>query len=165
MAWIAAVCGFLVELIVTSVTNLASTPVTAWAVLAVPALLTALVAYEWWNARRYGLVLRRVHLTGVGLGLVLWFMYPTSPSGSFNASSAGLCEYAGQIGQPGCMHRADVARLHSDVVWWSTGALILVFALLARRSRTAAWSSPVVALGGAVLALHLLEVLVRSYTA
>jgi hypothetical protein len=60
--------------------------------------------------------------------------------------------------------RAEAARLHSDIVWWSTGTLIAIFGLFARRSRTAAWAAPAVAIAGSALALYFLEVFVRAAT-
>ncbi len=165
MAWIAAMGGFLYELIGSTVTTLRSTPVMLGVLAVPPVLIVVLAAYEWWSARRYGFVLNRLHLIGVGLGLLLWLLYPKSPGEAFNPSSDLLCQYAGQIGVPECLRRADIARAHSNVVWWSTGALILVLALFARRSRTAAWSAAVIALGGSAVALNILEALIRSYHA
>ncbi len=42
-------------------------------------------------------------------------------------------------------------------VWWLTGLLILIMALLARRSRIAAWAAIPAALAGCLLATHFLK--------
>lgn len=165
MAWAAAMGGFIYEIVGSAVTDRAGTPVMFGVLIVPPVLLIGLSAYEWWTARRYGRVLSRLHLIGVGLGSLLWLLYPKTPDGSFGPSAASLCAYAGQAGIPECLRRADIARAHNDLIWWSTGALILVWALLARRSRTAAWSSAAVALAGSALALHTLETFLRSYNA
>jgi hypothetical protein len=49
------------------------------------------------------------------------------------------------------------------VAWWSTAALILIAALLTRRSRIAAWAAIPVALAGCQLATHFLEELLIHY--
>lgn len=163
-AWVASVGLFVLALLGAAVTNLWSTAAMA-AVLAVPAVLAAAVAgYEWWTARAYGQVLEPLHLLGVGLGLLTWLIYPTAPGDlPFNPSSDHLCRSVGQAHATGCLARADAARLHSHLAWISTGVLIFLLALLTRRSRTAAWATPAVALAGAAFALHFLEAFVRSY--
>jgi uncharacterized membrane protein len=43
-----------------------------------------------------------------------------------------------------------------DITWWCTGALILIAALLARRSRIAAWAAIPIAFAGCELATYFL---------
>ncbi|WP_329249819.1 hypothetical protein OG417_03875 [Actinoallomurus sp. NBC_01490] len=129
-------------------------------------VFAAIAAYEWWVGRRLGIRLSRLHLIGVAVGLVVWLMYQTSPGSlPYDPSSAQLCAYAGQRLDHACLVRADAARLHSDIAWWSTGTLIVIFGLMARRSRTAAWATPAVAIGGSAVALYFLEVFVRHMSA
>jgi hypothetical protein len=52
-----------------------------------------------------------------------------------------------------------------DLVWWLTGGLILAAALLARRSRIAAWAAIPLAFAGCLLATHFLQLLLLYYHA
>jgi hypothetical protein len=123
---------------------------------------TAVAAYEWRVGRRLGIELSRLHLIAVAAGLVLWLMYQTAPGSlPYDPSSAQLCAYVGQRLDRACLARADAARLHSDLAWWSTGTFIVILGLMARRSRTAAWTAPAVAIAGGAVALYFLEVFVR----
>ncbi|GLY78644.1 hypothetical protein [Actinoallomurus iriomotensis] len=127
---------------------------------------TAVAAYEWWVGRRLGIELSRLHLIVVAMGLVLWLMYQTSPGSlPYDPTSAQLCAYVGQRLDRACLVKADAARLHSDIAWWSTGTLIVIFGLMARRSRTAAWATPAVAIAGSAVALYFFEVFVRDTSA
>jgi hypothetical protein len=162
-AGIVSVGGLVAVIIIAMVTHRSSPWVMA-AALAVPVLaFAAVTAYEWRTGRRLGVQLSRLHLIGVAAGLVLWLMYQTAPGSlPFDPSSAQLCDYVGRHLDRACLAKADAARLYSDIAWWSTGALILVFGLFARRSRTAAWTPPAVAIAGAALALYFLEAFVRT---
>lgn len=162
-AGIVSVGGLLAVITIGMVTHRSSPSVMA-ATLAIPILVFAAVtAYEWRTGRRLGIELTRLHLIGVVIGLVLWLMYQTAPGNlPFDPTSAQLCDYVGHRLDRACLAKADAARLHSDISWWSTGALILIFGLFARRSRTAAWATPAIALAGSVLALYFLEVFVRA---
>jgi hypothetical protein len=164
-AGIVSVGGFLAVVVIAMVTHRSSPWVMA-ASLSVPVLVfAAFVAYEWRAGRQLGIELTRLHLIAVVVGLVLWLMYQTAPGSlPFDPSSARLCDYVGLRADSACLARADAARLHSDIAWWSTGALIVVFGVFARRSRTAAWTAPAIALAGSVSALYFLEVFVRAAT-
>ena len=135
------------------------------ATLAVPPLTTAAIAvYEWSTARAYGDVLHPCHLFGIAMGLLLWLDYPGAPGNlPFDPSSSQLCAYVGRATESGCLASAGTALLYNNIAWYSTGALIIVWALFAPRSRTAAWSCAAVALAGSVFSLHFLEAFVRSY--
>ncbi|WP_460356045.1 hypothetical protein [Actinoallomurus acanthiterrae] len=123
----------------------------------------AVAAYEWRFGRRFGITLSRLHLIGVVAGLTLWLMYQTAPGSlPFDPSATQLCAYVGHPGEHACSVRADAARMRSDIAWWSTGTLIALFGLFARRSRTAAWTTPAIAIAGGALALYFLEVFVRA---
>jgi len=162
-AGIISIGGFLAVIIIAMVTH-RSSPGVMVSALAIPVLVFAAVtAYEWQADRRLGIELTRLHLIAVVVGLVLWLMYQTAPGGlPFAPTSAQLCDYVGHRADRACLVRADAARLHSDITWWSTGALIAIFGLFARRSRTAAWTAPAIAIAGSASALYFLEVFVRS---
>jgi hypothetical protein len=162
-AGIVAIGGFLAVIIIAMVTH-RSSPWVMVSALAVPVLIFAAVtAYEWRAGRQLGIELTRLHLFAVVAGLVLWLMYQTAPGSlPFDPTSAQLCDYVGHQMDRACLVKADAARLHSDIAWWSTGALIVIFGLFARRSRTAAWTAPAIAVAGSVSALYFLEVFVRS---
>jgi hypothetical protein len=155
--------GFLTVMVIVTAAHRSSLSVMGIA-LAVPLLVLAgVTAYEWQAGRRLGIELTRLHLIVVAVGLVLWLMYQTAPGDlPFDPTSAQLCHYVGNSTDRACLRQADAARLHSDIAWWSTGALIVIFGLFARRSRTAAWAAPAIAIAGSGLALYFIEVFVRS---
>lgn len=158
--------GLLAVVIVAMVTHRSGQWVMATALGALVAAFAAIAIYEWRAGRTLGIELGRLHLIGVVIGLVLWLMYQTAPGGlPFDPTSAQLCDYVEHPMNHACLVRADAARLRSDIVWWSTGALIIAFGLMTRRSRTAAWATPAVAIAGGALALYFLEVFVRVESA
>jgi hypothetical protein len=158
--------GLLAVITVAMVTHRSSPWVMTAALGGLAAGFTAVAAYEWWAGRGLGIELSRLHLIVVAVGLALWLMYPTSPGSlPYDPSSAQLCAYVGQRLDRACLVKAGAARSHSDIAWWSTGLLIVVFGLMARRSRTAAWATPAVAIAGGALALYFLEAFVRSASA
>jgi hypothetical protein len=160
-----SVGGLLAVIVIAMVTH-DSRPSVMAAALAVPMLVfVAVTVYEWRAGRRLGIELTRLHLIGVVVGLVVWLMYQTAPGSlPFDPTAGQLCDYVGHRLDHACLVRAEAARLHSDIVWWSTGTLIAIFGLFARRSRTAAWAAPAVAIAGSALALYFLEVFVRAAT-
>jgi hypothetical protein len=96
--------------------------------------------------------------------MVTWLIYQAAPGDlSFNPSASALCRYVGKANAPECLARADLARTHAHIAWWSTGVLILLLVPLARRSRTAAWGAVAIGIAGSGFALHFLEVFTRSY--
>ncbi|GAA4630127.1 hypothetical protein GCM10023196_054180 [Actinoallomurus vinaceus] len=157
-----SVGGLFAVLIIAMVTHRSSPQVMA-AGLAIPVLLFgAFTAYEWRIGRRLDIKLTRLHLIGVAAGLIVWLMYPAPGSLPFDPTSAQLCAYVGRPMVHACIVKADAARARSDIAWWSTGALIVVFGLFARRSRTAAWTAPAIAIAGSALAVYFLEVFLRA---
>jgi hypothetical protein len=56
----------------------------------------------------------------------------------------------------------DTRRRLPRMAQSSTGTLIVLFGLFARRSRTAAWTTPAIAIAGGAVALYFLEVFVRA---
>lgn len=163
-AWAVALGGFVVVLLGAMVTHLKSTPVMGLTLGVPVAAVVALSVQEFLAARRHTTRLSRMHLFGVAIGLLVWLLYPTAPGDlSFNPSPEALCRYAQRPGSPECLAHAGAARLHAHVAWFATGALILLLAPLARRSRSAAWGTAAVGFAGAAFALHFLEVFVHPY--
>jgi hypothetical protein len=161
-AGIASVGGLFAVIIVAMVTHRSSPWVMTAALGGLVVALTAVAAYEWQAGRRLGIELSRLHLIAVAAGLVLWLMYQRAPGSlPYDPTSAQLCAYVGQRLDRACLAKADTARLHSDIAWWSTGTLIAILGLMARRSRTAAWSAPAIGIAGGAVALYFLEAFVR----
>jgi hypothetical protein len=63
----------------------------------------------------------------------------------------------------GCLRRIAQAYDSHDLAWWSTAVFILIAALLARRSRIAAWATIPLALAGCQLATWFLNRVVLYY--
>jgi hypothetical protein len=104
------------------------------------------------------------HLGGIAAAALAWLTWPTSPGmldGVKNARQACFV----LIGRttPDCLSRASHAFDGRNLVWWLTGALIVMMALLFRRARMAAWAAIPVALAGCLLATHFLELLLLHY--
>jgi hypothetical protein len=119
----------------------------SWAIAAAPA--------SWW------------HLGGIAAALLIWLVYPTVPpgvlEGAGNARQA--CSVMQQPVTSDCLRRAAQAMDNHNLAWALTGVVILGAALLARRSRVAAWGAMPAALAGCLLARHFLELLLRFYHA
>jgi hypothetical protein len=157
--------GFFAVVIVAAVTYRSGPWVMTGALGGLVIGFTAVAAYEWWAGRRLGTELSRLQLIAVAAGLLFWQLYQTSPGDlPYDPTSAQLCAYVQRLDRP-CLIEADAARLHSDIAWWSTGILIVILGLMARRSRTAAWIAPAVAIAGGAVALHFLDVFVRPAAA
>lgn len=107
------------------------------------------------------------HLGGIAAALSIWLVYPTVPpgvlEGAGNARQA--CSVMQQPATSDCLRRAGEAMDNHNLAWWLTGVVILGAALLARRSRIAAWGAMPAALAGCLLATHFLELLLRLYHA
>lgn len=110
------------------------------------------------------------HLAGIAAGLFTWLLWPTVPgalSGTTTLTGAdsgrSFCYSLPGTAASDCLRRTAQAFDHHDLAWWFTGALILVAALLARRSRIAAWAAIPVALAGCQLATYFLNQIVLQY--
>jgi hypothetical protein len=115
---------------------------------------TAAAPASWW------------HLGGIAAALLIWLVYPTLPGvlqGAGNARQA--CAVMQQPATSDCLRRAAEAMDNHNLAWALTGVVILGAALLARRSRIAAWGAMPAALAGCLLATHFLELLLRFYHA
>jgi len=164
--WLVVIGALVAELVAGIVTNSASTAVAA-PVLAFPvAVAVAFAVVQWQQVRSSGADRASWwHLTGIAAAVFTWQVWPTSPgilSGAGSARSA--CNALGQSSPAtDCLARATHAMDAKNLVWWLTGATILILALLVRRSRIAAWAAIPAALGGCLLATHFLEQLLLHY--
>lgn len=165
--WIVVGGAVLAEIIGGAVTNRMSTPVVL-PVLAVPALVVlGFAAAQWWQVRSSGAEPANWwHFTGIAAALITWVLWPTSPGVLDGTSTAtGACAALAGNATPGCLPRAAQALDNHAIAWWGTAALIVVMALLVRRSRIAAWAAIPVAFAGCELATHFMEQLLLAYNA
>jgi hypothetical protein len=165
--WLVVFGALVAELIGGIVTNAMPTAIAA-SVLGFPAAVAAGFAVaQWLQVRSYGAEPASWwHLVGIGAAVIVWLAWPTSPGVLYGTDSARqACDIllARPTPAPECLVRATQAMDSGNLVWWLTGALILAAALLARRSRIAAWGAIPVALGGCLLATHFLELLLLHY--
>lgn len=171
-AWIVVSCAVIAELAGgAAVANQASTAI-AMLVLISPFVVVsgfavvqrlqvraaAAEAASWW------------HLGGVVAAALIWLLWPTVPGALTGTtvltgpnSGRSFC-YALQAGAAtDCLRRTAHAFDNHNLAWWVTGAVILIAAVLARRSRIAAWGAIPVALAGCQLATYFLNQVVLSY--
>jgi hypothetical protein len=144
----------------------------AIAVLITPVVVVfGFAAVQWWQVTSTGADRAPWwHLAGVAAAIITWVIWPTVPgpltpttvvTGSSNARA--FCYVLSGAAVPDCLRRTAQAYDHHNLVWWTTGALILVAALLARRSRIAAWGAIPLALAGCQLATWFLNQIVLYY--
>lgn len=140
------------------------------AVVAVPVLIfPVVVAFgfavaQWWQVRSWGAELASWwHLAGVAAAALTWLLWPMVPgalagTGSLRCTGSGqaFCYAAPDTVEVDYLRSMAQAAGYHEVAWWSTGALILIAALLARRSRIAAWAAIPAAFAGCELATHFL---------
>jgi hypothetical protein len=122
--------------------------------IAVPVLVFPVVVafgfagVQWWQVRSWGAEPASWwHLAGVAAAALTWLVWPMAP-GALAGTRAAEAEYLRSAAQALGTH---------ELVWWSTGAVILIAALLARRSRIAAWAAIPAAFAGCELAIHFLN--------
>jgi hypothetical protein len=166
--WIVVFGAVVAELIIGIVINpLPAVP--AALVLALPvAVAAAFAIVQWRQVRSSGAEPASWwHLTGVVLAVFTWVVWPTSPGVLYGAGSArGAClALISRTPTSDCLSRAAHAMDSSNLAWWLTGVLIVAAALLARRSKIAAWAAIPAALAGCLLATHYLELLLLHYHA
>lgn len=164
--WFVVVGAVLAELIGGAVTNHMTTPVVV-TVLGIPAAVAlGFAVAQWWQSRSPGVERTNWwHLGGIAAALLTWGLWPTRPGvldGTGNAAS--VCHALGAY-DPICLPSAAHAVDSHDIAWWGTAGLILLMALLVRRSRIAAWAAIPVAFAGAELATHFMEQLLLAYNA
>jgi hypothetical protein len=165
--WIVVGSALIAELVAGIVTDHMPMIIAAPALVIPMAVAAGFAIVQWWQVRSSNAAPASWwHLSGIAAALLTWIMYPTIPSVVAQAGNAGkACIFLQPNTTPACVRRATQAMDSRTLVWWLTGALILGAALLARRSRIAAWAAIPVAFGGCLLAFHFLELLVLYYHA
>lgn len=165
--WIVVFSAVLAVLAGGAITGSMSTAITV-PVLAFPVVVAfGFAAVQWWQVRSSGADRASWwHLAGVAAALFTWWVWPTVPgvlAGEDGSARAACSVLPASTTQAECLHRAAQALGSHNVTWWSTLALILVAALLVRRSRIAAWAAVPAALAGCELATHFLSQLLSFY--
>lgn len=170
--WV-VVCGaVIVELAGgATVANQTST-VIALLVLIIPVVVVAgFAVMQWWQVRSsQAEPAPWWHLAGTAAAVLTWLVWPTVPgpltgtTAVAGANSArAFCSVLPGTAASDCLHRTAQAFDNHNLTWWSTGALILITVLLARRSRIAAWGAIPVALAGCQVATYFLNQIVLYY--
>jgi hypothetical protein len=170
--WI-VVCGAVVVELAggAAVANQTSTAI-ALPVLIIPAVVVSGFAVaQWWQVRSSRAEPASWwHLAGVAVAVLTWLLWPTVPGALTGttavagpSSARAFCYVLPGTGASECLRRTAQAFDNHDLVWWLTGALILIAALLARRSRIAAWGAIPVALAGCQIATYFLNQIVLYY--
>jgi hypothetical protein len=163
----AVVFGALVaEVIGGIVTNQMPTVIAAPVLLFPVAVAAGFALVQWWQVRSSRAERANWwHLAGIAVAVVIWLIYPTTPGILATDSNARAACYSLYYPTPGCLSRVTQAMDSHNLVWWLTGGLILAAALLARRSRIAAWAAIPAAFAGCLLATHFLQLLLVYYHA
>lgn len=162
--WIVVFGGVLAELIGGIVTSSMPMAITAPVLLGPVVIAAGFAAVQWQQVRSSGAEPASWwHLTGVAAALFIWLAWPVTPSALTTVSGARETCILLYSPTPGCLSRAAAAMQDSDLAWWLTLVLIAAAALLARRSRIAAWAAIPVALAGCGLAAHFLQLLIIHY--
>jgi hypothetical protein len=139
--------------------------------IAVPVLVFPVVVafgfagVQWWQVRSWGAEPASWwHLAGVAAAALTWLVWPMAPGALAGTralpcpgSSQASCSVAPSAAEAEYLRSAAQALGTHELVWWSTGAVILIAALLARRSRIAAWAAIPAAFAGCELAIHFLN--------
>ena len=169
-AWVVIFCAVLAELAGgAAVANQTS------AAIAVPVLIFPVVVafgfavVQWWQVRSSAAEpASRWHLGGIMAAAFTWLIWPTVPAALQGTgvpggmrSGHGFC-YILPNPAP-CLHRAAQAADDHYLAFWCTGAVIVLAALLTRRSRIAAYAAIPAALAGGQLSAFFLTQFVLYY--
>jgi hypothetical protein len=148
--------GVVYELIAGIVTETAPTaPVVVALTFAVIQLLqvraTNAERSHWW------------HLGAIALGLLVWQLWPVTPSVLLPINSAhDACTFM-FTATPACVAQAKSAYFASHLTWWLTGGLIIALIPVARYSKIGAWTAVLLAFAGCQLSSHFLQYLLHHY--
>jgi hypothetical protein len=151
-----------------AVANQTSTAL-AVSVLIVPVVVAfGFAVVQWWQVRSASPERANWwHLGGIAAALLTWALWPTVPGALANTGvlSGGhsFCDVLPTAQVADCLHRAAQAADGHNLAWWSTGVVIGIAALLARRSRIAAWAAIPAALAGCQLAAYFLNQFALHY--
>jgi len=155
-----------------AVANQASTAIAVTVLLFPVVVVFGFAVVQWWQVRSAAAEPAPWwHLAGVAAAVVTWLIWPTVPGpltgttaiANTNSGPAFCHVLPTGAAVADCLHRTARAFDLHNLAWWSTGALILIAALLARRSRIAAWGAIPVALAGCQLAAYFLNQIVLYY--
>lgn len=164
--WIVVFGALIAELVGGIVTGQLSMAIAAPVLLAPVAVAAGFAVVQWQQVRSSRAEPASWwHLAGIAAALFAWLVWPRTPSALAGVSGARNACVMLSSATPDCLRRAADAMNHSNLAWWLTGALIVAAALLARRSRIAAWAAIPAALAGCQLATHFLELLLLHYHA
>jgi hypothetical protein len=148
-----------------AVSNQTSTTI-AMLVLIIPVVVVyGFAAVQWWQVRSSGSEPASWwHLGGVAAAALVWLLWPTIPGALSDTNNGQIsCAPLPAPMASECLHRAAQAFDNHNLAWACTGALILISALLARRSRIAAWGAIPAAIAGCELATFFLNQFVLYY--
>lgn len=170
--WVVVFCAVIAELAGGAVVANQTSTALALAVLITPVVVVfGLAVVQWWQVTSSGA--ERApwwHLAGVAAAIFTWLVWPTVPGPitgttavTGTSSARAFCYVLPGSAVSDCLRRTAQAFDHHNLAWWSTGALILIAALLARRSRIAAWGAIPAALAGCQLATWFLNQIVLYY--
>jgi hypothetical protein len=166
-AWIVVFVAVIAVLVTATVTNNSPNSVAVPAVLAPVVVVAVFALLQWWQVSSSRTEPASWwHLIGPAAAVVVWLIFPTAPGVLGGVGDArGACAALPTTDTAGCLRLATQAYDHHNLAWWLTGVAILACALLARRSRIAAWAALPVALAGCEIASHYLQVLLSTYNA
>jgi hypothetical protein len=170
--WIVIFCAVIAELVGGAVVANQTSAAVALAVLITPVVVVfGFAVVQWWQVTSSGA--ERTpwwHLAGVAAAVIIWVIWPTVPgpligTTAVTSTSNGraFCLVLPGAALSDCLRRTAEAFDHHNLAWWFTGVVILIAALLARRSRIAAWGAIPAALAGCQLATWFLNQIVLYY--
>jgi hypothetical protein len=165
--WIVVFGAVLTELVCSLVTYNSPAAVAVPVLLAPAAVALGVGLVQWWQTRSSGAESASWwHLAGVAAALFAWLIWPTAPAvlAGADGSAQAACNALPTTQTAQCLTLAARALDAHNLTWWLTGTLILVAALLTRRSRIAAWAAIPIAFAGCELATYFLQALVNHYT-
>jgi hypothetical protein len=168
IGWVVVFGAVVAELILSLVTYHSPAAVAVPLLLAPAAVALGVGVVQWWQARSAGAEPASWwHLAGVAVALFAWLIWPTVPSALAGAdgTAQAACKTLPTTQTAQCLPLAARALDAHNLAWWLTGALILVAALLTRRSRIAAWAAIPIAFAGCELATYFLQALLNHYSA
>lgn len=177
--WTAGVTGWIVVSVAViaelaggaAVANQTSATLALLVLITPVAVAFGFAVVQWWQVRSSGAEPAGWwHLGGIAAALLTWGLWPTVPgalAGSGVPGGAGgghsFCDVLPAPEVPSCLYRAAQAADGHYIAWWSTFVVILLAALLARRSRIAAWAAIPAAFAGVQLATFFLNQFVLYY--
>jgi hypothetical protein len=142
-------------------------------VLLIPVVVAfGFAVVQWWQVSSSGAEPASWwHLGGVAAAALTWLLWPTVPGALAGTGvpggmghGKGFCYVLPDpAATSACLHRAAQDADYHYLAWWCTAAVIVLAALLARRSRIAAYAAIPAALAGTQLATFFLNQFVLDY--